>query len=84
MLLKSVYVLVRMFCGERVVLQEIQGKWFTCQLGFIPTPVCIYLNFGMKKNSMLFSLLSFYCFFVAFHVLLLSKPLGTFCFVFAV
>ena len=40
-----------MFCGERVVLQEIQGKRFTCQLGFIPHTRMYIFKFWHEKEQ---------------------------------
>ena len=50
-LLKSVYVLVRMFFCERVVLQQIQGQWFTCQLGFSPHARMYIFKFLHEKEQ---------------------------------
>ena len=67
--LKSVYVLVRMFCFERVVLQQIQGQWFTCQLGFSLRTHMYIFKFWHEKEQYVIQFAVLSSFFVAFRVL---------------
>ena len=87
-LLKSVYVLVRMFCFEGVVLQQIQGQWFTCQLSFSLRTHMYIFKFNIfkwhEKEQYVIQFAVLSLFLCGISCTLFIKPSGMFCFVFAV